>query len=99
MLQLKPGDKMSVIKEDRHETLICVGVHPKKDVGMVFVKSSDWISAVTISYHHFERSYEKYYTGDYDSVVVGKVMTEHLQNRINSIKETYVAKANPFKSA
>ena len=29
MMNLKAGDKMTVVKEDRHSSLICDGIHPK----------------------------------------------------------------------
>jgi hypothetical protein len=103
MLNLIPGDKMTVIKEDRHSQLVCVGIHPKtsaatrQSIGMVFIQDSKWTDAVVVVESSFNKPNEKYYTGDYDRALVGKAMVDNLNRRIESVSETYLKEhVEPF---
>ena len=96
MMNLKAGDKMTVVKEDRHSSLICVGIHPKtsattrQSIGMVFIQDTNWTDAVVVVESSFNKPNEKYYIGDYDRAVVGAAMVDNLNRRIESVSETYL---------
>jgi len=90
-MALIAGDRIIHIRHDHHQSLICVGPHPKIQ-GMVFIKLHNHTEAVVLTTASFAHSYEKFFSGMYDTESVGKIMTEHLQERMDSVYETYLKK-------
>jgi len=91
MLELNPGDKVIKISRDRHEMLVCVGKHPR-DIGMVFYRDGAWDQCLLIDKTTLRRPHEKFFTGDFDSFIVGNEITEYLKALINEIDEIYFEK-------
>lgn len=89
VMLLIAGDRIIHIRHDHHESLICVGPHPKIQ-GMVFIKLHRHTEAVVLTETSFGYSYAKFFSGVYDTASVGKIMLQHLQERIDSVNETYL---------
>lgn len=90
--ELSPNEKIHRIFEGEIQHYNFVSIHPRNGMSHYIIVYSDANYSTThvFNIENANRKYEKWFSGKYNSKIVGEEMVSQLEDKIKSVSQIYI---------